>query len=434
MSQDEWHSSACILCELNCGIKVQTGGVEGREIVRIRGDEDHPASQGYLCQKASGLNHYQNGKDRITSPLRRRTDGSFEEIDWDTATREIMERFAAMRDTHGGDKIFYYGGGGQGNHLPGAYSSATRSVLGSVYRSSALAQEKTGEFWVNGQMFGTMVKGDFHHCDVAFFLGKNPWHSHGIPRARAFLKDFSKDPTKTMIVVDPVVTETAKMADIHLRVKPGTDAWLFAAMVAMLVQTERYAHTWVADNTAGLNDIIEAFGTLPVAEYCAHAGVTVAEVERTVEVIANAKGMAMFEDLGIQMNHHSTLISYLEKLVWVLCGHFGKEGAQYVPAYLQNIAGSGRSSRKSPVVQAPIISGMVPCNVIADEILTDHPDRYRAMLVESANPVHSLADSNRMREALRALELVVVVDIAMTETARLADYVLPARSSWLTLP
>ena len=89
MSQDEWHSSACILCELNCGIKVQTGGVEGREIMRIRGDEDHPASQGYLCQKASGLNRYQNGKDRITSPLRRRTDGSFEEIDWDTRPGKI---------------------------------------------------------------------------------------------------------------------------------------------------------------------------------------------------------------------------------------------------------------------------------------------------------------------------------------------------------
>ena len=97
---------------------------------------------------------------------------------------------------------------------------------------------------------------------------------------------------------------------------------------------------------------------------------------------------------------------------------------------MQNIAGSGRSSRKSPVVQAPIISGMVPCNVIADEILTDHPDRYRAMLVESANPVHSLADSNRMREALRSLELVVVIDIAMTETARAADYVLPASTQF----
>ena len=110
LSNEEWMTSACILCELNCGIKVQTGGENDREIVRIRGDEDHPASKGYLCQKASGLNHYQNGKDRITSPLRRRADGSFEEIDWDTATREIMERFAAVRDTHGGDKIFYYGG------------------------------------------------------------------------------------------------------------------------------------------------------------------------------------------------------------------------------------------------------------------------------------------------------------------------------------
>ena len=85
MSHDEWMTSACILCELNCGIKVQAGGENNREIVRIRGDEDHPASKGYLCQKASGLNHYQNGKDRITSPLRRKPDGSFEEIDWDTA-------------------------------------------------------------------------------------------------------------------------------------------------------------------------------------------------------------------------------------------------------------------------------------------------------------------------------------------------------------
>ncbi|MDA0893280.1 MAG: molybdopterin oxidoreductase family protein, partial [Proteobacteria bacterium] len=89
MSHDEWMTSACILCELNCGIKVQVGGEDNREIVRIRGDEDHPASKGYLCQKASGLNHYQNGKDRIISPLRRKPDGSFEEIDWGTATREI---------------------------------------------------------------------------------------------------------------------------------------------------------------------------------------------------------------------------------------------------------------------------------------------------------------------------------------------------------
>jgi anaerobic selenocysteine-containing dehydrogenase len=118
----------------------------------------------------------------------------------------------------------------------------------------------------------------------------------------------------------------------------------------------------------------------------------------------------------------------------LLTGNFGVHGGHYSPTSIVNLAGSrvsGRgSSRRSPVVGARIISGLVPCNVIAEEILTDHPARYRAMLIESANPAHSLADSPRLREALRALEVVVVIDVAFTETARLADYVLPASSQY----
>ena len=391
----DWKTSACILCECNCGIEVQLGGKDEREIVRIRGDKAHPASRGYLCQKASGLNYYQNGKDRLTSPLRRRADGSFEAIDWDTAIREVSERLLSLRDREGGERIFYYGGGGQGNHLPGGYATATRRVLGMQYRSNALAQEKTGEFWVNGMMFGAHVKGDFEHCEVAIFLGKNPWHSHGLPRARAWLRDFSKDPARTLIVIDPVVTETAEFADIHLQVKPGTDAWLLAAMLGMLVQQGKYRREWLAEHSTGLEPVLEAFGAIPVEAYCAIAGLNVAQVQQAVDVISGAASVAMAEDLGVQMNRHSTLVSYLEKLLWALCGQFGHPGGQYIPASLQNIAGSGRSSRKSPVAGAPIISGLVPCNVIAEEILSDHPDRYRAMLIESANPAHSLADSRR---------------------------------------
>src|SRR4051812_7794110 len=117
----EWNPTACILCECNCGIEVQ---VEGRSLARIRGDKSHPASKGYTCNKAFRLDRYQNGRDRLTSPLRRRPDGSFEEIDWDTAIAEVAERLAAVRDEHGGETIFYYGGGGQGNHLGGMYSRA----------------------------------------------------------------------------------------------------------------------------------------------------------------------------------------------------------------------------------------------------------------------------------------------------------------------
>lgn len=84
----------------------------------------------------------------------------------ETAIHEVAQKLAAVRDTHGGDTILHYDGGGQGNHLGGAYSSATRRALGSVYRSNALAQEKTGEMWVNGRMRGTMVRGEFEHAVV----------------------------------------------------------------------------------------------------------------------------------------------------------------------------------------------------------------------------------------------------------------------------
>src|SRR5262245_30340614 len=195
-----WQPTACILCECNCGIEVRLGGDDGRRFERIRGDRAHPASQGYTCEKALRLDHYQNGPQRLTSPLRRRPDGTFEAIDWDTAIREVAERFARVRDQHGGETIFYYGGGGQGNHLGGGgYSRATRAALGSTFTSNALAQEKTGEFWVDGQLFGRPrchTSGDFEHAEVGVFVGKNPWQSHGFPRARVTLRALSQDPKR----------------------------------------------------------------------------------------------------------------------------------------------------------------------------------------------------------------------------------------------
>jgi anaerobic selenocysteine-containing dehydrogenase len=134
------------------------------------------------------------------------------------------------------------------------------------------------------------------------------------------------------------------------------------------------------------------------------------------------------------MNRHSTLVSYLHKLLVFFTGSFGKKGAAYVPAPFVPLAaggeGGGGTGRRTPVTGARVIGGLTPCNVIPEEILTDHPKRLRAMLVESGNPAHSLADSARMREAIAALDLVVVIDVAMTETARLAHYVLPVASQF----
>jgi anaerobic selenocysteine-containing dehydrogenase len=436
MTSNEWQPSACILCECNCGIEIRLGE-DGRTFDRIRGDKAHPASQGYTCEKALRLDHYQNGTDRLLSPLRRRADGTFEEIDWDTAMREVAQRFAAVRDQFGGESIFYYGGGGQGNHLGGGYSGATLRALGGRYRANALSQEKTGEFWVNGKMFGGGVRADFEHCEVALFVGKNPWQSHGFPRARTTLKEIANDPARALVVIDPRRSETAELAvssghGFHLQVKPGTDAFCLSAMVAVVVQ-EGLVHTdWVRDHVTDWEAVVTEFAALPVADYAARCGVDEELLRAATRRIATADSVAVFEDLGVQMNRHSTMNSWLEKLLWVLTGNFAKPGAQYMTTSLVSLVrndGKGEQ-RVSPVVGARIISGLVPCNVIPDEILTDHPARYRAMLVESGNPLHSLADTPRMLEALRSLELLVVIDVALTETAREAHYVLPAQSQF----
>jgi anaerobic selenocysteine-containing dehydrogenase len=428
----DWIPNACILCECNCGIEVQLGGEGGRHLVRVRGDKAHPSSQGYACEKPSRLDHYQNGPDRLTSPLRRRPDGSFEAIGWDVALREVARRFAAVRDARGGESIFYYGGGGQGNHLPGAYARATRAVLGSRYRSNALAQEKTGEFWVSSQMTGTFTRSDFEHCEVGVFIGKHPWFSHGIPRARVTLREIANDPARCLIAIDPRRSETAELADIHLQVKPGTDAWLLAAMVATLFQEGLLADAWLAQHSAGLDAVRPHFERLPIERYCEACGVPEEQVRQATRRIARAESAAFFEDLGVQMNRHSTLTSYLHRLLAFGTGNFGRRGTAYSPASLQPFVPgtSARELPRSPVTGSPIIGGLVPCNVIPDEILGEHPKRFRAMLVEAANPAHSLADSARMREALSALELLVVIDVAMTETARLADYVLPVATQF----
>lgn len=424
-----WRPTACILCECNCGLEVELGGDDGRRLVKLRGDKAHPASRGYACEKAHRLDYYQNGRDLLRAPLRRRPDGAFEEIPWDTAIREVAERLAKVQATWGGDTIFYYGGGGQGNHLPGAYSTATRRALGSRHRSSALAQEKTGEFWISDRVMGTATRADFEHCDVALFIGKNPWHSHSIPRARVTLKEIAKDPARTLVVIDPRRTETAELADIHLAVKPGGDAWLLEAILGVIVQEGLFDREFVDAHVASAEAVLERLRGLDVARASARAGVEVELVRRAARAIGGAKALSSFEDLGVQMNHHSTLVSYLHRVLVVLTGSYGRPGTHHTVTPMVSFTG-GASGKKSPVAGAPIVAGLVPCNVIAEEILADHPKRYQAMIVEGANPAHSLADSKKMREALSALDTLVVIDVAMSETAKLAHYVLPAATQF----
>lgn len=428
-----WHKSACNLCYINCGVELGVSGDgAAQRIVKVRGDADNPRSQGYLCNKAQAIPSYVHHRDRLTTPLRRRADGSHEPITWDTAIREIAERLGTVVAAHGGKTVAAFGGGGQGNHAGGSYAFGFLRALGSRTIFNALSQEKTGDFWLNGHLFGSQMchtGEDIHHCDLLLVLGANPRLAHGFTNARDQLNGLRKDPTRTLVVVDPRRTETADAADLHIALRPGTDAFLLGALLAELMRRNAFDEAFLAAHAVGADEVKAALAAVPVAEWLAAADVGADDFSRLVQMVIDAKAMVVRVELGIQQGLNSTLNSYLEKLLYLLTGHFSRPGTHGLHSWLAPLWGNTPGARHF-ATQAEVISGLLSPNVFPDAVLSDHPDRLRVLWVDSANPVNTAANTARVLQAMAALDLLVVVDVAYTETAAQADYVLPASSTY----
>ena len=431
-------STACILCSRNCGLQVE---LDGRRFTRIRGDEAHPNSKGYLCQKAARLEHYQNHGDRLQFPLKRAADGRFERISWEQALAEIAAKLVAVRDRHGGKAFALAGGAGQGNHLGSAYSRQMLRAMGGGYAYNSLGQEKTGDFWVNGRLFGHQTchtTEDVEHADYVMFIGCNPFQSHGIPSARDTLRELRKSPDRTMVVIDPRRTETADQADIHLQLRPGTDAFLLAAMLAIIVREGLHDREFLAAHCEGFGEVERALRGVPVEAYARRADVPLADVERVARGFAQARRACVRVDLGTQQTLHTTLNAYLEKLLWLVTGNFGREGTNNLHSFLLPIL--GHTDERVKIAGKPLlrtvhhgmhpIGGIYPPNILPDEILLAGEERIRAVIVDSCNPLLTWPDTAAYERAFASLELLVVVDVALTETAQLAHYVLPAASQF----
>ncbi|MEO1083003.1 MAG: molybdopterin-dependent oxidoreductase [Acidobacteriota bacterium] len=429
-----WHATACILCSLNCGVEVQ---VDDRHMLKIRGDREHPVSLGYQCQKAARLDFYQNGSNRLTEPLKRRTDGGYEAITWRQAISEVAAKLKHLRDTHGGHSLAYYGGGGQGNHMGGVHSSTLRAAMGTRYIYNSLAQEKTGGFWVNGELFGRQTlhtSEDVERSDYVVFIGTNPWQSHGFPQARKVINEIAKDPDRTMVVVDPRRTETAKKADVFLQVQPGGDAALMLAMLGTLVQEGLENRDFLRQRTTGWPAVKRRLEALDVDAYARRAGLEPNEVRQVARDYAAAERGCIRTDLGLEHSPNSTLNVYLSKLLFLITGHFGRPGTVNLHSYLLPLIGHSKTPEeggvRTQVTGMREISKFMPPNILPAEIDSDHPGRTRGVVVDSANPLMTAADTGAYRAAFEKLELLVVIDVAMTETARMADYVLPASSQF----
>ena len=428
----EWKKTGCVLCAQNCGLEVF---VEDNRITKVKGDKDNPRSKGYACRKGANIAFHQHHKDRLTHPLKKVGD-RFERIPWDQAISEIASRLKEIVGTYGPKSYAYMGGGGQGCHFDAAFGVRLMRALGSRYHYSPLAQELTGIFWASGRLTGRQYLfgiPDEHRSDMLLAIGWNGMQSHQMPRAPLVLKEFSKDPDKLLVVIDPRRSETAEIADIHLAIRPGTDALLARAMISIIIQEGWCNKEYIDQHVSGFAEIepwFKGFNAKKAIEVCELDYDRIREVCR---LLATRK-WCMHPDLGVYMNRHSTAATYLYLILSTICGRFCVPGGNVIPGHLMPLG--AHTDERNPktwrtvTTGFPALMGVFPPNVLPEEIMGENPERTRAVLCCQSNPLRSYADTTAYEEAFKKLDLLVTCEMAMTETAMLSHYVLPAMSGY----
>ena len=423
-----WKKTSCVLCGNGCGLEVQ---VEDNRIVKVRGDKDCPVSEGYICRKGTNVAYHLHNADRVLHPLKRVGDG-FERISWDQAISEITVKLKDILQEHGPRSLASLVGGGEFGVGGMAHFIGLAHRLGSRYDYSSANQEFAGRYWAHGLTLGSQgmaFTSDHENADMMLLIGKNPLQSQHMPQARRMLMKISKNPDQLLVVVDPRLSETAKIADIHLAIRPGTDALLVKSMIAIILREEMHSQAYIAEHVDGFSEILPWFADFDVKAALEVCELDYDQVFQVCREFATRRS-CLHDDLGVLMGRHSALVSYLLVLLMAICGRIGVPGGNYLTG------GAGRSDPDDPrtwrtqTTDIPAINRMFPPNVMPEEIMSDHPDRLRAVFTYAVNPLRSYADTTAYEQAFRRLDLLVVTEIAMSETAALAHYVLPSKSAY----
>ncbi len=427
-------ATVCVLCSHNCGLRVD---VEDGKIVKIRADQSSPITQGYMCNKAVTCDRYAHHPQRLHHPLRRREDGSFEEISWDVAISEIAAKLSGLREQHGARSIGLVGVGGQANHMDAAYAMSFLRAVGTRRLFNAYAQEKTQHHLVDSWMLDTapsvFLHPDLESTSYLLVMGTNPRISNRGHNPTETFKALSKKESCKVVVADPRETETTRGADRHLPIRAGGDVFFLIGLAAAMVQNELYDAEFVANGTVGYDQLRDILGRVDVDEMGRRSGLSGADIEREARDLAGADGGSIMWDLGVEQTPYSTLVSYLIRLNLALSGNLGKQGGDL---FMESFTPPELSPNRHDEPERALVSGIPAIralgnfalfspSLVPEEIMNDHPERIRGLIVEGSNPLLSFSDTNAWREAIERLDVLVVIEPAFTETARLADYVLP---------
>lgn len=430
----------CRVCEPACGL---IATVENDQLIGLKADKEHPISKGFVCNKGIYGLDIHNDPDRLRTPLRRSSDGTFEPISWETALAEIASRFNALLEKHGASALAAY----QGN--PGAFNT----LLGPSFRS-LISQMGISKFFGSGTqdcankfagsegVFGTRTihpLPDLDHSDFILIIGENPAVSHmsflSIPHPMRHLKDAEQRGAE-IVYLNPRQIESASSAGRVLKIKPDTDVYLLAGVLHAIEQefgfhpqTEQHGN-----HVAELKTFIADYAPEQVA---AVTGIAATEIRRLAKQFMQADSACVHMSTGANMGRQGTLTYWLVHMLSFVTGNLGRRGGNfYSTGFYERAHAAGARVPEGYYdtafgqVRAPGGVGIsLPGNLMAD-YLTDPADPVRGLIVSSGNPVLSIGGEERMRSALEKMELIVCVDIYRNATAEYAHYILPAAGAF----
>ncbi|MFJ7255810.1 molybdopterin-dependent oxidoreductase [Streptomyces sp. NPDC098085] len=426
----------CPLCEATCGLTLT---IEGTRVTGARGDRDDVLSRGFICPKGASIGGLDADPDRLRTPLVRRN-GVLEKASWSEAFDAIARAVPALAEEHGQQSVGVVLGNPNVHTMAGAlYPPALLSALRTRSLFTASTLDQMPKHVSSGLLFGdpnAIPVPDLDRTGHLLLLGANPLESNGslctAPDFPGRLKALRRR-GGTLTVVDPRRTRTARLADRHVAIRPGTDALLLAALAHVLFDEKLTAAGALADHVDGIDEVAEA-----VREFTPEAVAGVCDVDAgTIRTIARelaaARTAAVYGRIGSCTVEHGTLASWLVDVLNILTGNLDRPGGALFPlsatARAPRPAAPGRGFSlgrwTSRVSGHPEAKGELPLAALAEEIETPGEGRIRALIVLAANPVLSAPDGDRLDRALGGLDFMVGVDPYLNETSRHAHVVLP---------
>ncbi|MFN8032710.1 MAG: molybdopterin-dependent oxidoreductase [Mycobacterium sp.] len=426
----------CRICEPMCGL---IAAVENERLVSLRPDPDHPLSQGRACPKGIAFTDVQNDPDRVLTPLRRRSDGGFEEVSWDDALDDIAGRLSAIIDWHGGAAVGQYTGNPTAfGYAAGVWSGLFLARIGSRHHYSAGSQDINSRFVASKLLYGANSQlpfPDLPRTDFLLMLGANPLVSRGsavrAPRIKDDLTAIVRRGGR-VVVIDPRRTETAR-AHEHIAVKPDSDAWLLLSLLNVIFAGGLEDSAAIARQSAGAEVLRSLCAPFTPEDTAVRTGLPADVVRALARDFATAPTATAYGRTGACLGNHGTLVSFLLDALTLVTGNLDRPGGTLMSHAVIPLEDMGERSgnltyaeTRSRIGGFPDVNGTFPAAVMAEEITTPGEGQLRALFVLAGNPVLTVPNGDELEAAIQELDLLVSLDFYVNETNKYADYILPA--------